>query len=518
MASLSKKNYNPEEYLLDTLDNLDIGFVKVSNDGIILNHNLNFNKIFGYDPQKNLIGTKTLDYWLNSEERNKFRDILFKDGIVKKYITPAKKLDGEKICLNVNIKLNKNSKGEIISSEGTFIDVTERIADEQKLRESEKKFRTAVENSPDFIVIIKRDGTILEVNRLEQGFTREMVIGQSVFSEYFYETKNQLKFVRKAISDSLESREISQFEYSQIAPDGSFAFYETKLSPFEYDEEDRIISLQLTTRNITERKVKEKDLKDSEKKLKKLAQKLEQKVEKRTKKLRESEEKWRALSENSPAHIMLLDNEHKILSINRTVPDLSKEEVIGASVYTFVPQEFHQIARNSFNSVWETGKPVTYSTNYITKEGNIRFFDVWVGPVFQSGSITALVGHSMDVTEIKVAELKLRESEMFVKSILNTTPSYIYIYDLEKNKNIYSAPHSEVMLGYTPEEMRNMGDSRLPNLIHPDDEIILKQTIQKVINAKDNEIIKGEYRFRHKNGKYVHIFDRSMVFKRTADG
>ena len=72
MASLSEENYNPEELLFDTLDNLDIGFVKVSNDRTILNHNLTFNKIFGYVSEKNLIGTKFLDYWLNSEERNKF--------------------------------------------------------------------------------------------------------------------------------------------------------------------------------------------------------------------------------------------------------------------------------------------------------------------------------------------------------------------------------------------------------------------------------------------------------------
>jgi len=141
LASLSEENYNPEEYLLDTLNNLDIGFVKVSNDGIILNHNLTFNKVFGYDPEKNLIGTKTLDYWLNSEERNKFREILFKNGIVKKYVAPAKKLDGEKIFLQVNFKLNKNSKGEIISSTGTFTDVTERIETEQKLKELEEKLK-----------------------------------------------------------------------------------------------------------------------------------------------------------------------------------------------------------------------------------------------------------------------------------------------------------------------------------------------------------------------------------------
>ncbi|HDZ19090.1 MAG TPA: PAS domain-containing sensor histidine kinase [archaeon] len=136
MASLSKKNHNPEEYLLDTLNNLDIGFVKVSNNGIILNHNLTFNKIFGYDPEKNLIGTKILDYWLNSEEWNKLREVLYKNGIVKKLVVPAKKVDGKKIFLELNFKLNQNSKGVIISSEGTFTDVTVRIETEQKLKES----------------------------------------------------------------------------------------------------------------------------------------------------------------------------------------------------------------------------------------------------------------------------------------------------------------------------------------------------------------------------------------------
>ena len=141
MASLSEENNNPEEYLLDTLNNLDIGFVKISNDGFILNHNLTFNKIFGYDPEESLIGTKILDYWLNSEERNKFREILFKKGIVKKYIAPAKKLNGEKILIQLSIKLNKDSNGEIISSEGFFIDITESLEAEQKLKESEDKLR-----------------------------------------------------------------------------------------------------------------------------------------------------------------------------------------------------------------------------------------------------------------------------------------------------------------------------------------------------------------------------------------
>ena len=277
MAFLSKENYNPEEYLLDTLNDLDIGFVKVSNDGIILNHNLTFNKIFGYNPEKNLINTKILDYWLNSEEINSFREELFKNGIVKKYIAPAKKLDGEKIFLQMNIKLNKNSNGEIISSERSFTDVTKRIRTEQQLKESE--------------------------------------------------------------------------------------------------------------------------------------------------------EKWRALSENSPAHVLLLDREHKIIFINRTVPDLSKEEVIGTSVFNYTPQEFHKAKRDCFNSVWETGEPSSFHQYYKTKEDDIRFFDIWIGPVFQSGKIVALVAHSMDITENKKAEQKLRESE---HNLAERVKELTFLYELSK--------------------------------------------------------------------------------------
>ncbi len=110
MTVVSKDGYNPEEHLLNTLNDLDIGFVKVSNDGTILNHNFTFNKIFGFDPKKNLIGTKTLDYWLNSEERNKFREVLYKNGIVKKYIAPVKKVDGEKFFLQMNSFKSKSNR------------------------------------------------------------------------------------------------------------------------------------------------------------------------------------------------------------------------------------------------------------------------------------------------------------------------------------------------------------------------------------------------------------------------
>ncbi len=73
--------------------------------------------------------------------------------------------------------------------------------------------------------------------------------------------------------------------------------------------------------------------------------------------LKESESKWIAISENSPAHVMLLDKKLNIQFVNRTVPDLSKEEVIGRQMTDFVPisiissHPIHQICKTIFMGI-----------------------------------------------------------------------------------------------------------------------------------------------------------------------
>ena len=396
LASLSEENYNSEELILKTLNNFAIGYVKVSNNSVILNHNLTYNKIFGFDPEKNLIGTKTYNYWLNSEERDKFREILYENGIIKKLVVPAKKLDGEKIFLEINIQLNKNSNGEVISSEGTYTVVTERIKTKQKLKESEEKFRTAVENSPNFIVFIKRDGTILEVNHLVKGFTKEMVIGQNVFSKHFYETKDQRESARKAINDSLESGETIRYEHSQIAPDGSFATYENKVSPLRYDDEDRIISFQLTIRDITEIKEKEKNLK-------------------------ESDERIRRIVENAPFGYYRVGKDGLWQYVNpawEKMHDYSLQEIIGKSFEITQPENAKEQARLYVQRVL-SGESITGEFGRSKKDGTLEYHTFNIQPIYQKGEIIAIEGFINDITELKETEQRLIISENNLRKLNN---------------------------------------------------------------------------------------------------
>ncbi|HEC40359.1 MAG TPA: PAS domain S-box protein, partial [bacterium] len=312
------------------------------------------------------------------------------------------------------------------------MDSKQHISDEkdtiQKLIESEERWRSITKYTPDHILMMDRDAKILFINYTVPDLSIDEVIGRPIF-DFVPEEYQDLH--RNVYDELLNNGELHRFETGYVDKDGKQFYFEIHSGPVW--KEGKIVGIINRSTDITERKITEQKLKESEARLKKLNNELEQRISERTEELRASEEKWKFLSENSPAHIMLLDKEHKILFINRTLADLSKEEVIGRSVYSFVPQEFHQTARDTHNSVWETGRPVTYSANYITKEGEILFFDSWIGPVFQSGEVVALVTHSMDVTKKKQVELKLKESEEKWRSITKYTPDNIMQLDLEGN-------------------------------------------------------------------------------------
>ena len=73
--------------------------------------------------------------------------------------------------------------------------------------------------------------------------------------------------------------------------------------------------------------------------------------------LRESEARWRSLTENSPDYIMLLDRQGRIGFINRTVPELDRDAVIGTSVYAYLPAQSAQRVKRAIERTLSTGEP-----------------------------------------------------------------------------------------------------------------------------------------------------------------
>ncbi len=127
--------------------------------------------------------------------------------------------------------------------------------------------------------------------------------------------------------------------------------------------------------------------------------------------LRESKERWRSLTENLPDHIMLLDTDYTIRFINYTVPDLTREQVIGKSNFDFVPADSHQVAFECFERVIQSGKPDRYETRYITAERETQYFDVRILPLAdKGGNITGFISTSNNIIKRKRAEEALQKA------------------------------------------------------------------------------------------------------------
>jgi len=124
-----------------------------------------------------------------------------------------------------------------------------------------------------------------------------------------------------------------------------------------------------------------------------------------------------------------------------------------------------------------------------------------------------------EIEERKKVEKKLLETKLFNETILNASPDIIYVYDIVKKINIYSNEGINRVLGYTVNEIQEMGDKMIEYLMHPDDyPTYLNETIQKYKNAKDNEYIKHEYRMKNKNGDWCWLISKESIFHRNEDG
>ena len=129
-----------EEKFQIKIHNIDVGYFNVGMDGKLIFHNPAFNKIIGYDPAENLIGTKVLDFW-HSIEREHFIEQTLEREHVENFVANVKNKHGKKIFVKLNSHLIKDELGEPISIEGILVDITEKLEYEEKLKEETIRLR-----------------------------------------------------------------------------------------------------------------------------------------------------------------------------------------------------------------------------------------------------------------------------------------------------------------------------------------------------------------------------------------
>lgn len=128
-------------------------------------------------------------------------------------------------------------------------DVTETKLSERRLQESEARWRSMAEGSPDHVMILDQELKIEYVNYASPGLTIDQLIGTPL---YEYVEPKQQDGVRLVLQTALESGEQGIYETEYADPDGNVISYESRVVPRVVNGE--IVGLIVSARDITDRK------------------------------------------------------------------------------------------------------------------------------------------------------------------------------------------------------------------------------------------------------------------------
>ncbi|MFA6584604.1 MAG: PAS domain S-box protein, partial [Elusimicrobiaceae bacterium] len=372
--------------------------------------------ILGYEPEE-ILGKTPFDF-MSPEEIKRV-------GPVFESYTKQKK----SFSFLVNNNIHKDGHLVVLETSGVPIfdennvfrgyrgidrDITEHKAAENVLRESEEKFRNLFESSRDMLMILDEGGRVIECNPASCkmfGYTAQEMLGITPWdvSPKFQpdgtpSKEGALEKVKQALAGKTEP-----FEWVNIRKDGTPIYVEVIISPMELGGKKVV---QIIDRDITERKLAEKGL-------------------------RESEAKFKNLFESSRDAIMILAD-GKFADCNPATLNMfgySKDEFCKITPWDVSPEvqangtPSKVAAMEKINKTLE-GHSAPFEWIHIRKDGTPFFADITLSPMDLNGkkAVQAIV---RDMTKYKAMQREIMETKKKLQTVLDTVDVAVY----EKDKD-----------------------------------------------------------------------------------
>ncbi len=220
-------------------------------------------RIFKRDPQKFAPSLKEYYSYIHPDDLDYYCKV---NDYIKK--VPTSGLDfrivlanGEERTLHIKSDFIFDDKNNLIRVKGIVQDITESKRVEEKLRESEEKYRNIVETANEGISLIDNELKLTYVNKKIEdmiGYSSEEIIGKPMWDFISEESK---PFVRSVLERGLGDFENPEFKY--IRKDGSSLWAQVNAKPI-FNNEGKFMGIMTMLTDITKRKEAEETLKNIE--------------------------------------------------------------------------------------------------------------------------------------------------------------------------------------------------------------------------------------------------------------
>src|SRR3984957_18159483 len=165
--------------------------------------------------------------------------------------------------------------------------------------------------------------------------------------------------------------------------------------------------------------------------------------------LRKSEAVLRAVTENTPDWLFLLDETLHVRFMNRPFGPNRPELVLGRAFLDFIPQDLRAGMEEIYGRALATGVPTRLELQKPGPDGTPGNFEHRIMPVVEGGVVRALTVAVTDVTERKRAENELRTQVR----ILETMQEGVVLIDPVHHAIRLTNPTFARMFGYAATEL-----------------------------------------------------------------
>jgi PAS domain S-box-containing protein len=402
-----KQTIHPSDDRYHTLfERINAAAFLTSFEGQIQEANHKSFEFLGYDWNE-LLRLTLQDILSNDIDWNQRRDELAARGCLT--------FESETVCKNgshfpVDVNIS------IFRMDGSLVmfvllwDITERKKQENRLKESEKKYHGLFEYTTDGIFVLDAHGDILDINtRMCEilDVMKSTVLNKNLFNMGLL-TSRSLPLLIQQFEQLLSERVAAS--YSTEIKNRQGRVLEVEISSFFLVKKDNEVdNFVLIVRDNTTRK-------ESEQK-----QRLEHEL-------------FKTLLDNLSDSVSFKDDQHRFLLVNKTnaiFGNVSPEDLKGKTDFDFLSKDQAQRIHDDEDAIMRSGQAIINKIEQvILSDGLERYVFVTKYPRYNTeGEIIGTIGFIRDVTELRHTEEELAKNHVMLQMLLNTIPDAVCFKD-----------------------------------------------------------------------------------------
>ncbi len=439
-------------------------------------------------------------------------------GIAYDMELPFTTVKGNRIWIRTTAQAEKEN-GKVVGVNGNIMDITKHKLLEKELQQSEEKYRVFFENNDAIILFVNPDnGEIIFSNEAAAkfyGYSRERLTGLNIANIHTL-TPQEIK-VKMA---DARTRGQNYFLFKHKLASGEIRDVEVYQSKLLLNDKDvfSIIVHDITDRLQTKAALQESEnLLDATQKIAKVGG-------------------WKWVKETN--NMFWTNETYRIHEIDSTGMESGSTEHINRGLKCYDEKD-RQIIHEAFQKCGDEGISYDLEFPFTTEKGNRIWIRTAAQPIKGNNKVISIIGNIIDITESKLAEERLKESEQNFKAFTNQSNDGISVADLDGNYTFVNPSFCKIV-GWTAEELLQMnvfdvtadkqdtetfkktktvkeGEPVTVNLLRKDGTEFIAEVIGKVFSIKGKKSVLGTIRditerkqSEEKIKRYSRLFEDSL--------